>query len=180
MRTVFQRMIERFRASEAGNATIEFVIIFPVFITLFLATFESGFMMTRNVMLERAVDLSIRDLRLGQASATSFQGFKDTICDNSFLIKNCDEVIQVELRPVDTGTWAALPSTSQCRDVSSSIDPIDTTTFEVGANNELMLVRVCALFDPFFPTTALGLELNQDGHGNFAMVVTGAFVNEPS
>jgi hypothetical protein len=50
----------------------------------------------------------------------------------------------------------------------------------VGGNNELMMVRVCALFRPMFPSTGLGLNLRYDGDGNYAIVATTAFVNEPS
>jgi len=52
------------RRKEDGNATIEFAILFPAFIMIFLSAFESGLLMTRQVLLDRAVDLTVRDIRL--------------------------------------------------------------------------------------------------------------------
>lgn len=43
-----------------------------------------------------------------------------------------------------------------------------------------MLVRVCALFEPFFPTTGLGMMMRYNARGDYALVATTAFVNEPS
>ena len=78
------------------------------------------------------------------------------------------------------GTFAMPTTAPRCIDIDSDIDPIDDTTFIGGDNNELMLVRVCALFQPMFPTTTLGMQMPTDGNGNYALVVSSAFVNEPT
>jgi len=41
------------------------------------------------------------------------------------------------------------------------------------------MVRVCALSKPLFPTTGFGVGMQVDPDGNYAMVATTAFVNEP-
>jgi hypothetical protein len=170
----------RFGRDEGGATSIEFVILFPLFIGIFFAAFESGFMMLRNVMLERSVDLAVRDLRLGTPTPPTFDELKQTICERTHFIDDCLDVVQVELRPVDMTTWGPLDGPPRCIDVESTIDPFDQTEYSVGSNNELMLVRVCALFQPMFPTTGLGLGMRYDGEGNYALVATSAFVNEPS
>ena len=43
----------------------------------------------------------------------------------------------------------------------------------------MMMVRVCALSKPLFPTTGIGVGMQVDGDGNYAIVATTAFVNEP-
>ncbi|MFV2034455.1 MAG: TadE/TadG family type IV pilus assembly protein, partial [Halocynthiibacter sp.] len=43
------KFLRRFRRGEKGNVTIEFVIIFPVFMIIFLSAFEAGVLMTRWV-----------------------------------------------------------------------------------------------------------------------------------
>jgi hypothetical protein len=131
-------------------------------------------------MLERSVDLAVRELRLGDPQPPTFQQFKQQICDNTYFIDNCNDRVQVQLRPVDMTTWGPLGEDTRCIDVESAIDPFDQTEYSVGGNNELMMVRVCALFRPMFPSTGLGLAMRYDGAGNYAMVVTTAFVNEPS
>ena len=42
-----------------------------------------------------------------------------------------------------------------------------------------MLVRACAVFDPYFPTSAWGLQLPLDASGGYQLVAMSAFVNEP-
>lgn len=170
----------RLRRDENGAVTIEFVILFPVFMSIVFAAFETGYMMTRNVMLERGVDYAVRELRLGQPAPPTFDELKQTICDRAVIIRDCDNVVQVQLEPVDFNTWGPLDQAPKCIDIESSIDPADATTFITGGNNELMLVRVCALFEPFFPTTGLGMMMRYNARGDYALVATTAFVNEPS
>jgi len=177
------RFFRGFRKEEDGGATVEFVILFPAFIGILLSSYESGLMMVRNVMLERGVDLAVRDLRLGQPIPPTFDQLKTTICDNAMIVDDCFNKIQVELQPIDTGTWAMPNTQPLCIDVNNgSINPIDDTTFIGGGNNELMLVRVCAIMDPFFPSTVLGMQMPEhpNSAGRYALVVNSAFVNEPS
>jgi hypothetical protein len=166
--------------NEDGSSTVEFVIVLPAFLMIFLSAFESGMMMVRNVMLERAVDMSVRELRLGGATVPDFDQLKGLICFYSVVIADCDQVIQIELEPIDTLGWDLNRGDARCIDQSTTINPVDETIYAVGQNNDLMLVRVCALFKPMFPSTPLGMEMPDDGNGNYALVATTAFVNEPS
>jgi Flp pilus assembly protein TadG len=180
MRPRIVRCASRLGRDESGTSSIEFVILFPMFMAIFFAAFESGYLMLRNVMLERSVDLAVRELRLGDPQPPTFDEFKQQICDNTYFISNCADRVQVQLRPVNMTTWGPLNGDPRCIDVESALDPFDQTEYAVGGNNELMMVRVCALFQPMFPTTGLGLNMQYDGQGNYALVVTTAFVNEPS
>jgi TadE-like protein len=168
----------RFGRDETGTSTVEFVILFPMFMAIFFAAFESGYMMLRNVMLERAVDLAVRDLRLGTPAPPAPQEFRDAVCENTYFVENCDQVVRVQLEPVNMTTWGPLPGEPDCRDINMANQ--GASTYLPGGNNELMMVRVCALFRPMFPSTGLGLGLRYDTDGNYAMVVTSAYVNEPS
>jgi Flp pilus assembly protein TadG len=179
-RFLHRRRSSRFARDESGTSSIEFVILFPIFMTIFFAGFETGLLMLRNAMLERSTDLAVRDLRLGTPVPPTFEEFKTQICENTFFIENCMERVQVQLRPVSMTTWGPLEGDARCRDVESEIDPYDQTEYSVGANNELMMVRICVLFRPIFPGVGHGLSLRYDGEGNYAMVATSAFVNEPS
>ena len=174
------RRFGAFRRDEDGAATIEFCLLLPAFIAIFISSYESGLMMVRNVMMERGVDIAVRELRLGTPTPPTFNEFKQSICDNAVIISDCENVIQVELRPISTTTWGPLIPTPTCIDIESNLDPIDQTEYSVGTNNELMLVRVCSLFDVIFPTTGWGMKMPQFDDGRYALVATSAFVNEPS
>lgn len=172
--------LRSFLAGSGGTASLEFVLLFPIFIFMLLASIEAAIFMVRTVMLDRGVDIAVRELRIGTEDPPSFQEFKSLICANTILIANCEDVVQVELRPVDMTTWAGLDGPALCRDVASTIDPFDQTEYTVGTNNQLMMVRVCALYDPFLPTTTFGLRLRPVDGEHYAIVITSAFVNEPA
>lgn len=170
--------LRRLRKREDGNATVEFVILFPMFMIIFVSAFESGLLMVRQVMLERALDLSVRGLRLGTWTPPTHDDLKRNICNLAGIIPDCMNSILVELQPVDKTTWQPLNVNAQCVDRDSTIAPV--LNVNAGTDNELMLVRVCAVFDPIFPTTGLGMQLGKDATGAYALVATSAFVNEPS
>ncbi|SIN98747.1 TadE/TadG family type IV pilus assembly protein [Vannielia litorea] len=169
--------LRRYRSREDGNATIEFVILFPVFIILFLSCFEVGMLMTRQVMLERALDLSVRGLRLGHWSPPTHQELKESICERAGIIPDCMNSLLIELQPVSKSTWTPLPDQATCSDKSAPVQPV--TTFHGGTENEMMLVRACAVMKPFFRSTAYGMRLPLIDGENYALVSTSAFVNEP-
>ncbi len=171
------RMWGRFWGREDGNATIEFVILFPALMTIFLMAVELGVMLTRGVMLDRAVDIAVRDLRLGMLTPMTHDGLKDEICANSVIIPNCDSVMLLELRPISTVTWAELNHTVTCVDRTEDVQPV--LEFDPGATNEMMLVVACSVFDPFFPTTALAAKIRLDPSGGYALVSSSSYVNEP-
>ena len=61
---MYQRL-RRFLACEDGNSTIEALFFYiPIFLFL-LASIEIGILSTRHVLLERGVDLAVRQVRIG-------------------------------------------------------------------------------------------------------------------
>jgi len=174
------RAIRRRAGREDGNATIEFVILFPMLMMLFFVVFETGLLMTRGVMLDRAVDISMRDLRLGTLTPMTHAGLKDRICENTVIIADCDNVVLIELRRVSTETWTPLgDGPTVCVDRSEPVDPLLLVNFESGVQNEMMVVRVCAVMDPFFPGVGLAARMQLDSTGAYALVTMSAYVNEP-
>ncbi|MCO6381593.1 MAG: pilus assembly protein [Vannielia sp.] len=169
--------LRQFRKREEGNSTIEFVILFPIFIVVFMSCFEMGMLMTRQVMLERAVDLSVRDLRLGHWSPPTHDELKRTICNRAGIIPDCMNSMLIELQPVKKDTWTPLPKQATCNDKSAPVQPV--TAFNGGDENEMMIVRACAIMKPWFTATAYGLKLPLVDGENYAIVSSSAFVNEP-
>jgi len=166
-----------FLRRDDGSSTIEFVIFFPMIVTIFLISFESGMIMTRGVVLDRAVDISMRELRLGTLDPMTHDSLKTEICSNASIIPDCYSSLLIELRPISTETWTPLEGAATCVDRSEEIQPV--LEFTPGGKNEMMLVRVCAVFDPFFPTSGLAAQISLDNTGAYALVATSAYVNEP-
>ncbi len=175
--SILCRRVRKVWRQEHGSATIEFVILFPMLMTIFLITFETGLLMTRGVMLDRAVDISMRELRLGTLNPMTPEGLKDKICENTVIIPDCDEVVLIELRKISTVTWTPLSGPTTCVNRDDDIQPV--LNFEAGIQNDMMLVRVCAVMDPFFPGVGLASSMQLDETGAYALVAMSAYVNEP-
>lgn len=156
---------------------MEFCIIMPVLIYLMFSIAEAGVLMTRTVMLDRGLDLAIRDLRLGLTPGITHDQLKDKICDGAFLVSDCRTSVLLELTPVASA--ASFPSgAANCVDRTGNVAP--TVNFVPGARSEIMFVRACIVVDPLFPGMGLGAILPKDASGGYAIVVQTAFMNEPA
>ena len=173
----FRQALAAFRRGDRGTATIEFVILFPVFIILMVSGIEAGMLLTRQMMLERGLDLTMRQVRLGEWESPTHDQVKASICRNALIIPHCMDVVQLELREVDTLAWNVPLQGDNCIDRTARIEPV--LNFTQGGRNRLMMVRACAIFDPMFPATGLALDLPKDASGGYRLIATSAFVNEP-
>lgn len=180
------RFLGSFSKRSDGSATVEFALLFPLFVAIFLMGFESGLYMYRNVMLERGVDLAIRDVRLGNGKIPELAEFKTSICDNAFFDDEdgeCSKSLMVEMRQIEMepGGASNMMGDARCVDRRHEEDQSDFGSYDVGGTNEVVMVRVCYVQSPIFPTTGIGLGMGQanDLGGNYALISTSAFVTEP-
>jgi hypothetical protein len=169
--------LKRFVRQEDGTSTIEFLFVFPVIFTTFLATFESGFFTMRYVMLDRGLDMTVRELRLGLIAAPALSRIKQSICAKGQLISNCEAAISVELRPVNTTTWIFPTGRIECVDLGRPPNPVVEPT--LGIENEVMLIRACLAGRPMFPSAVLAANMVRSSVGDYFVTATSAFVNEP-
>ncbi|SNX69270.1 TadE-like protein [Cereibacter ovatus] len=175
--TALGRLFRRLTC-ESGAASLEFVIAFPVILTVVISGFESGLLLSRKVMIDRAVDLTVRELRLTQITNPTHQLVKERICAKNTFVPDCLNVLRLELEPIaTTGDWSLPTLAPDCVDRSAPINPPED--LNRGGENELMLIRVCVVADPVFPNYGLGLYLPKDDTGGVRLISTSAFVNEP-
>jgi hypothetical protein len=171
------RSLARRLRREDGTATIEFVILFPAFMTLFLSAFELSLFQARSTFLERSVDMNVRTLRLGTLDPATSDELKRRICDDALIVPKCIETIMIELTEVSTNTWNLPNPGITCSDREAEIQP--ALDFNLGALNDLMLVRACVVVDPFFGSTRYVLGLPKDPSGGVSLTASSTFVNEP-
>jgi hypothetical protein len=165
-------------ACERGAATVEFVIVFPVFILVFLASFEASLVLTRQVMLERGVDMAAREIRLGGPETVDPAAMAARVCDEAMILPDCYANMIIELQEVSMTTWA-LPSTAQpCVDRGAGITP--TPAWVANPTDRLVVMRACFATDPFMPTSGLGSQLVSSIDGaSVRMVAATTFMVEP-
>lgn len=168
-------LARRWRADD-GAVTVEFVIIFPFVLGLLLMSVDAGITQLRQVFLHRAVDIAIREVRLGRVSESD--SMADLICARTAMLPRCRQRIAVEMQPIDTTTFVGLDEPNQCVDRETEITP--AVTFNPGAGEqELMLIRVCVIADPFVRVTGYVSALPINADGDYVLVSNSVFVNEP-
>ncbi|KIC36597.1 MULTISPECIES: TadE/TadG family type IV pilus assembly protein [unclassified Leisingera] len=172
-----QTALRRFRHREDGNATMEFAIIVPAFLMILLATVELGIINLRHSQLERAVDQTVRDIRLSTGADLQHDQLRDAICARSGFISNCSDSLRLEMIRLDPFNMAEIDPTPDCIDVIDDVQPV--RSFENGQSNELMFLRACMKFNPIFPSWGLASHIAQDEDGRIQLIASSAFVQEP-
>jgi hypothetical protein len=169
--------LKRLRRDERGLASVEFVILAPLFIIFTAFSIELGMLSLRAAMLERGLDIAVREVRLGTGAAPDHDAIKKIVCDNASVIADCATRLRLEMIPTDLRDFATLDPTPDCTDASEPSRPV--RTFIAGGQNQLMLLRACLKYTPLFPEQMLGAALTKDSSGDVALTTLSAFVQEP-
>ncbi len=179
---MIRNTLRRFRRSEDGSATIQVVMMLPVFLTFFLSSFELGMLLTRQMMLDRAMDLTVREVRLGHVTTVTEEAMhsalKTMICDTIGIMPDCSRLLRLEMLRIDPRNWNTPSTRAPCIDTKAENEPVIELT--IGGSNEMMLLRACALFDPYFPTTGLASKLERESGDLYALLSSSAYVVEPN
>ncbi|MCZ4353330.1 pilus assembly protein [Roseovarius aestuarii] len=155
----------------------EFMVIFPLFMALMVMSLELSMITLRHTMLERGLDIAVRDIRLGTGTAPTHDAIKERICEEAYVILNCSDNLMLEMVPTDMRNLTSLGGTVLCTDKEEEAAPV--LSFTPGQQNQLMFLRACAKYDPLFPTWQLARSLSRDSSGQVAIVAMSAFVQEP-
>ncbi len=172
--------MRRFRRNEDGSPTLEFVLLFMPFMILPVSGVELGLLMTRHVMLERGIDMAVREVRLNTNRTVTEHELKRMICNVAGVLPNCMTTVRLELQPfnlrVPNGA-NPIPREASCTDLSKPFEL--PRNFVAGQINEMMIVRACGKFVPLLPEFGLGYFLSRMDEGYYRLVSTSAFVMEP-
>ena len=173
-----RRQLRRFLRREDGTASLEIVLVLPFFMMLFMSAYEGGMISLRHMMLERGLDLAVRDVRIGRIVDPEHAVLKERICDYASIIPDCANQLQLEMVVMDVRNWTnELEGPIKCIDRALNVQP--AVRFTYGDNNQLMVLQVCTLFDPVVPTSGLGKYIPKKSGGAYALVASSAFVMEP-
>ena len=172
------RFLRSFWRREDGYATAEVVLLFPAILWPFMMAMESSFIQIRQAMVERAMDVVVRELRLGDPALTDPEALKVRLCEEVLVIPKCRRDIMLEMGAVQVGSFNFEPGRIDCVDRREELNPV--TQYQQGAVNEMMVLRFCILHDPILPAVGLGKLLPQQPGGGFPLIASTFFVNEPN
>lgn len=168
-----------FRRNEDGAGTLEFIIVLPGFMLLFTSAYEGGMLSTRHVMLERGMDLTVRDVRIGRIENPNNDVLSARICEYAAIIPDCLNNIRLDMERMDPRAFDETKvDTIDCVDRDEENQPVVVFS-NTGGNNDLMVLVACVLFDPMIPTTGLGKHIPKKSQGAYALVATSSYVMEP-
>ena len=176
MSKLFNR-IRRKARTEEGSASVEFVLVVPVFLLLFVSIFELGMSTVRLTMLEHALDKAMREVRLGTSTTFTRDDIRDVLCANASMLKDCEDSVLLEMIEIPMDSFDLPPVRETCIDKSEAAIPV--TDFTNGESSDLMFIRACYAIDPLYPALGLGAMLKTDNAGNMYLVASSIFAQEP-
>ena len=185
--------LRRFRRDESGTPTIEFVILFPIYIYMLCTAWEVGLYLFRQVMLERGLDLTVRELRINDyedkwGNSASFAEIKQGVCANTPSIGNCNDVLNLTTDDIDnlrSPNWGTVANAARCVDRSKSPPEYPAPRWNTGSENHVVVIRACWIYDPMFPTFGIANEAplrairDKGGAGGIGVTAVSAFAVEP-
>lgn len=172
-----RQLLSRFRREEAGNASVEFAIMFPVILMVFMSMFEVAMIATRSALLERALDITMRGVRITTGLNPSHDALRNQICEYGAFLPDCKNTLIVEMTPVQMPAFTMPNYRAPCIDRDTGAVPVHQ--FTNGTSNQLMIVRACYVVEPLFPISGIGLGLSRDSSGGFQIISASGFVAEP-
>ncbi len=179
MKKAKSSVLKVFKRDDKGHVTIEFVLIFPIFMIIMVSAVELGIMTLRYAFLERSLDVVVRDVRLNTGATPDHDTLRDAICEQAAIIPDCANNLRLEMRTRDVRNWQAMPDSRLCTNRAEEAEAVTDENFQPGAENELMVLRACVKMKPLFPTTGLGAAFEKDAAGDLSLMVSNAFVQEP-
>lgn len=177
--------LRRLGQDRSGVAAVEFGLISVPFFMIFFAIMEVALMFFGTLMLDHGVNEAGRLVRTGQAQEQGFgkDEFKTAVCAKVVVLPSCETMLNVYVSSFssfeDAGNVAA-----------HNLDSVDDSMldFDMGNAEDVVMVRVYYEWGllALFPNLAKvmnssydGLMLSNMGNGNFMIVSSTAFRNEP-
>jgi Flp pilus assembly pilin Flp len=173
-----RRMLRRFAKNRVGAAAVEFALVIPMLLVLVSSTLEAGWIMVQTIMLDHALDKTVRELRIGTFANPTQASMRQRICNEALVLIDCEQTLALELFPIaDDGT--GYPSdTQRCLNRNTPIQPV--LRFSQGNRAQTMYVRACFVVSPLTPGLGLGMALSKDASGAMRIIAKSGFVNEPA
>lgn len=159
-----KRWLRSLRRDTSGVTTVELMVALPLMLSIVSFTMDLGLLMVRNVVLERAVDISIRDIRLGNAPADDYDGLRQKICENAIIIPECSTRLKMQLNAMSPYVWEDPGKVPDCESLKS-VTVTAPRVFDAAARNQLVFFRACAVLDPVMPGWGMGDLLTQASDG---------------
>jgi hypothetical protein len=145
-------------------------------LAMIFSSLEAGWTMLQTIMLDRALDTTVRELRIGKIANPTQASVRTRVCSAAIVLVDCDKNLALEFIPI--ASEASYPSDGdRCVDRGANIAPVLRS--DAGARSQTVFVRACFVVDPITPGLGIGLALPKDNTGAYRIIAKSAFANEP-
>lgn len=177
-----RRRARHLRRDAIAAVTVQFVVALPIVIYCFTFATDFGMAMTRSAMLERALDLESRAVRIGQRAPDDYDGIRRGICQRARLIPDCLSRVKLEVRAMSPSRWEPLSASPDCESLSE-VTVTAPSNFDSAQSNQLVLIRACVVFEAISPGGGFAQAVMSTGAGGFnryyQLTATNSYVMEP-
>ena len=169
----FQRTLKRFPSNTDGATTVEFALIGPLLVLIFMAILEVSIMFFAAASIDGAAIDAARRIRTGQNQSTAdpASDFSTSLCSSLSSIINCGSIFH-DVRTVTT--FASV-------DLETAIDPVTgepvTYGYTAGGAESIVVVRVMYYWDVVTPL--ISTFFSNSASGKRLLSSTVVFQNEP-
>jgi Flp pilus assembly protein TadG len=164
------------RLGDRGVTSVEFAIVGSLFLVLLLATFELGYMVFVQSVLDSSARDAARLIRTGEAQATgnAQSDFQTALCNEVSSIVGCGNIVYQSRKFASFGaTQTALTIPPKRDPKTGKIIPVG---FTAGTCGDIIAVEV--MYDYKFFTPLIGAVLGGSTNSAF-LKSTVVFQNEP-
>ena len=178
-------LLRRFRRDDEGATAMEFSLLMPIFFAIVFGFYDMGAVMLRQVMLNSAVDLVSRELRIAGTLDSSIaptdingqiQEFRARVCGRSYMLNDCLNDLVIDMRPIPVGAPLP-PRNAPCvnRGPGGTTQPV--TTYNQNVTTLPVYVRVCAPSMAMIRNMGIGPFL-ENANGDVMIYADTAFLFE--
>lgn len=165
-----RRALHRFFRDDRASASVELIFALPVVFAMFVVILELCFLMARSTLLQQALEVTMREVRLGAIVNPTVSSLEEQVCDRMSTIPDCESSMVLEFTRINLTTFAMPGQQAPCTRRTQEIRAARAgELYDTGLENELIVVRACIVVDTITPLMDDAFEL-------FART---AFVNEP-
>ncbi|MBB5518896.1 TadE/TadG family type IV pilus assembly protein [Amphiplicatus metriothermophilus] len=154
-----------FARDRGGASAVEFAIVAPVFLMFMFSTFEVAWFYFVNATVDSASINAARLLRTGQVQKAELdknEFFYDVVCPKLKLFGDCSSRLTVEVKTFSSFSELVADTTPVvCQDEEQTV--IDAIPYEPGADESIVRLRLCFMYDTINP--AIGMKLAQNEAG---------------
>jgi Flp pilus assembly protein TadG len=167
------RLCRRLACSTAGSAAAEFALLAVPILGLTFLVLNTGLVFLAQQSLQTATTQTARLIMTGQAQTQGLSGtqFQQQVCNNLGALFECTGVA------VNVQTFSSFSAVTMMNPVQNGTYSKANMGFKPGAAGDIVVVQVFYQW-PLWGT-GLGYDFSNITGGNYLLIATAAFRNEP-